>query len=283
MYDGLITLGSSGEHITDMTAEQLIRHGAVAGNMTDLWDQFFDAQNINPGSFNDRAWEYLGANGYHQGTLTERWAAFWCAMDLPEAYQPLESHPDWYNLQDIEPSNTRIDENRRIYSLPSTTTPDQFIAYSTNEYRDVVISAFAGYESPGTDVASYGLAVRGSASGDFIGITSWNGKLRIYEYSAGHWTELLSNPPSNIGTYGRRIRLSIAGSVVVMTVAGVEYMADRPATLLNPGRVGIVSRVNLIEEVELIRYFLLRSDLEFLYDSAGEPILDSNGDFIFVQ
>lgn len=85
---GVTTAGY--EHINDLThlwlSYQIGAPISPPQDVMDLWERFFDLQGIDPGDFNDRAFNFLTDRGY-TGALDDMWYVFFCvdggSVDFP--------------------------------------------------------------------------------------------------------------------------------------------------------------------------------------------------------
>lgn len=77
MASALIAQGYNSAAVQDMLYDYLLDNGGLAGNINDLWHQVWTAQSVAAGTFDDRAYTWLGTLGF-TGALSDRWLAFWC-------------------------------------------------------------------------------------------------------------------------------------------------------------------------------------------------------------
>ena len=81
-YRALINFGAIPGQIDDMESQVLVSAlGLTAPKVVnEMWyDLFLQHPNVNGGSWNDAAFAWLAEGGHTQGTLNERWNAYWAA------------------------------------------------------------------------------------------------------------------------------------------------------------------------------------------------------------
>lgn len=86
-YATLISVTGGNGSINDEELAFVRSIGATSTNLRDAWFQYLALQGFTVGSFNDRAYSWLGSLG-HVGTLNERWFAYWAAgvVVIPAEY-----------------------------------------------------------------------------------------------------------------------------------------------------------------------------------------------------
>ena len=84
-YSALVMQGATPATIDDMERQWLAGLGIAIANTNDMWMARFNA--IVPSTagkdWNDAAYAYLASFGHTQGTLDERWLAYWVSLGPP--------------------------------------------------------------------------------------------------------------------------------------------------------------------------------------------------------
>ena len=137
-----------------------------------------------------------------------------------KAYSPAERSPEWslmeagktitvYNEFDKSLSNTNVLPAGTWYSL---------MREEEGQFTDMEMSCRIHYEGVNNTFENYVLA-KGIDSNNFVGVTSYNNVLRLYERRNGTWTPISVIMPV-AGTAGGVVKMIIEGNQVSMFFDG---------------------------------------------------------------
>jgi len=132
---------------------------------------------------------------------------------------PLESYPDWDLILGTTPSPTEYCvATDTIYNSAILTSLDLFFFSNGGTLvEDVDIQSIILYEGTDMTYGSYFMA-KGLDADNFVGITSYNNQVMLYEVSGGSWNDLGIGIPV-AGTLGKRIRFKTVGDQASLYVA----------------------------------------------------------------
>ena len=96
-------LSISGGNIDDLEQAWLISEASAFGHVNDMWMNVFLANGATSLNYSDASYEFLAANGFANGGVTQRWHDYWLNGGGIGGFSP----PDiaglelWYNQSDI--------------------------------------------------------------------------------------------------------------------------------------------------------------------------------------
>ena len=96
-------LSISGGNIDDLEAAWLISEASVFGHVNDMWMNVFLANGASSLNYSDASYEFLAANGFANGGVTQRWHDYWLNGGGIGGFSP----PDiaglelWYDQSDL--------------------------------------------------------------------------------------------------------------------------------------------------------------------------------------
>jgi hypothetical protein len=155
-------------------------------------------------------------------------------------YDPLESHPDWYNITGTEDSMYWL-EGDIIHAKYTPDPPDQLIAYGTDSPTNARLSGMMMAAPAGLNSELYLLVGRMIGFNNFVGFTMWNDDLRVYDRVDGSWDMPIMDTITPLEALGRVVTMEIIANTVTLTVEGVNSWSGS-VQYITPGRVGMLSR-----------------------------------------
>lgn len=177
-----------------------------------------------------------------------------------DIYWPLESHPDWYLVDGLPTSTVLIGDTRIVFD--DITIDGSLVSFTETDYTDPTIRGTLEFEGNDTTTESFFMVIRALDSDNFIGVRSYNGVLEVYEIISGIPLKLLTSSPSNIGTTGKVISLTVVGTLVTLIVDGISYPCDVAATLASAGRIGVMpanwpsTYISVLSDFEIVQNVL---------------------------
>jgi len=144
-----------------------------------------------------------------------------CLNDLMFAENgPLERLPAWDLFYGRPPSPTLYHHDTGLLQITKPVPSDKMYAFMNTArglVTDIDVRCVVLYEGNSINYESYFMS-KGSDSNNFVGVTSYNSKIMLYEKYNGIWHNLNVNIPV-AGTAGKRIRFTTVGDQVSLYVA----------------------------------------------------------------
>jgi hypothetical protein len=138
-------------------------------------------------------------------------------------YEPWESHPDWGLFTGTGPTPTIFHPPNN--SVENTATIPAGSWYSIlnsqiGQIENFEMSCIMDYEGMGVAYENYPMA-KGVDENNFVGATSYNSQIMLYEKVGGAWHNLNVNV-SAAGTKGKEIKIIVIGNQITLFVDHVE-------------------------------------------------------------
>jgi len=144
-----------------------------------------------------------------------------CTVLHLQEYSPMESHPQWDRFETTEETPTIFEPDSGTMWVTDTIPdgPNHALMYTGyGEVTDVDMSCRIHFEG-NLHYTSYVMA-KGIDFDNFVGVTSYNGKIMIYERVNAAWRKVLDT--SNAGTNGKVLRMKITGNQAELFIDGVS-------------------------------------------------------------
>ena len=159
-----------------------------------------------------------------------------------EIYIPWEAHPDWGLFSGTEASPTIYNSTLKSVTTTRTISGGEWFPIMNVKYGiigDCEMSCVINYEGNTTTYETYMLA-KGRDGDNFVGATSYNRKIMLYERVNGAWRNLNVSVPV-AGTIGKEVRMIIEGVLVTLIVDGVT-IGSANTTLTGDAYMGSLLR-----------------------------------------
>jgi len=127
-------------------------------------------------------------------------------------FQPMEMHVDWSLFSGVGPTPTIYDERNNTFSTTENTAPSSFYPLMYSGYGlidDCHMEVIMDYEGVSNTYETYMMA-KGLDNLNFIGATSYNDKVMLYERRAGNWINPGVETPVT-GTIGQLVEMDVVG------------------------------------------------------------------------
>ena len=134
----------------------------------------------------------------------------------------MEVHPDWSLFSGVGPTPTIYDERNNTFSTTENTAPSSFYPLMYSGYGlidDCHMEVIMDYEGINNTYETYMMA-KELDNLNFIGPTSYNNKVMLYERRAGNWINPGVETPV-VGTIGQLVEMDVVGDQFTLTVNGV--------------------------------------------------------------
>lgn len=141
---------------------------------------------------------------------------------MKNSFDPWESHPDFDLFGAAGPSPTIYNPITGTVVNTATIPSNTWYSIMNVEFGlvgDCEMSCVMGYEGNTNVYETYMLA-KGIDEDNFTGVTSYNGKIMLYERVNGAWKNLGVETPV-AGTLGKEVKITFINDVITLYVDGV--------------------------------------------------------------